>query len=226
MKILVISASFIEAKEVLERLQLELKQGQISHSDYEGHSLDFIITGVGSVSATFHIQKALYDSKYDLAISIGISGTYDETIKIGDVVEVIEEEFADLGIYRYDRFSTLFEAGLKEPDQPPFKNGNLINEYTYSYKKVNYFRKAKGVTVNHPSPDYGKALELHQKYNADIETMENAALFYVCLMIGQHFISLRSISNMVGDERTKWDIPMAVSSITEAFFNLLKEINQ
>ena len=43
--------------------------------------------------------------------------------RIGDVVMPVNDCFADAGIEDGDKFNTLFEAGLADPDEFPFRNG-------------------------------------------------------------------------------------------------------
>ena len=50
---------------------------------------------------------------------------------------------------------------------------------------------------------------------ADIETMEGAAFFDVCLRRGVPFAEIRAVSNRVGEEdRSRWDIPLALRNLT------------
>jgi futalosine hydrolase len=64
-----------------------------------------------------------------------------------------------------------------------------------------------------------------EKYNADIESMEGAALHYVCAMQQIPFIQIRGISNMVGErDKTKWKIPESMLAATNACINLINKI--
>ncbi|MBR1538541.1 MAG: hypothetical protein IJ636_03445 [Bacteroidales bacterium] len=57
---------------------------------------------------------------------------------------------------------------------------------------------------------------------ADIESMEGAAVFEVCLRRGIPFAEIRSISNAVGErDHANWDIPAALSAL-ESALNTLK----
>jgi futalosine hydrolase len=71
---------------------------------------------------------------------------------------------------------------------------------------------------------YDASIDLMQKkYNCDLETMEGAAFFYVCLMENVSFLQIRSVSNYV-EPRNKenWDIPLAINNLND----VLKEVIQ
>ena len=84
----------------------------------ENSTIDFLITGVGSPQSIYHLTKRLNQIDYDIVIQAGIAGSFTKTIKLGDVVLVKEDHFADVGISEQDRFQTIFEKGFA--DDLPF----------------------------------------------------------------------------------------------------------
>ncbi len=50
---------------------------------------------------------------------------------------------------------------------------------------------------------------------AQVENMEGAAFFSICALFGVPHAQIRAISNYVGDERQKWNIPLAVKRLAE-----------
>ncbi len=62
---------------------------------------------------------------------------------------------------------------------------------------------------------------------ADIENMEGAALFALAREAGVACGQIRAISNYVGEERSKWDIDLALDNLTETILNLeLEELEE
>ena len=55
---------------------------------------------------------------------------------------------------------------------------------------------------------------------AEIENMEGAALFAMAQAEGVRCGEIRAISNYVGEERSEWDIPLALERLTETILNL------
>ena len=53
-----------------------------------------------------------------------------------------------------------------------------------------------------------------KKYNPAIETMEGAAFSYICAIEKINFLSLRSVSNLVGErDKSLWNIPLAIENL-------------
>ncbi|HNJ95959.1 MAG TPA: futalosine hydrolase, partial [Ferruginibacter sp.] len=66
--------------------------------------------------------------------------------------------------------------------------------------------------------------QLVEHFQPDIESMEGAALHYVCLQEKVPFIQLRAISNYVGErDKSKWKMQEAITNLHN---ELLKLLNQ
>jgi nucleoside phosphorylase len=50
--------------------------------------------------------------------------------------------------------------------------------------------------------------------------MEGAALFALAQAEGVRCGEIRAISNYVGEERSEWDIPLALDNLTDTIINL------
>ncbi len=93
---------------------------------------------------------------------------------------------------------------------------------------MNIFRRqhlplATAITVNKITDDAGQVNELFDKFNPGIESMEGAALHYVCLLQKVGFLQLRSISNMVGErDKSKWAMKEAITNLNVELKSLLK----
>lgn len=185
--------------------------------------VDFLITGVGVPEALYHISKRLHQVDYDVVVQAGIAGRFDKTISLGEVVAVKRDCFADLGVYEKKQFFTLFEKGFGNKDQFPFKGGWLENNVTWN--DIHGFKKVTGITVNTITDDLPDIELLRSKYNPVVESMEGAALHYVCLQENIRFLQLRSISNDVGErDKTKWKINEAINHLNEAIVNTIDKL--
>ena len=72
-----------------------------------------LITGVGMVNTAINLTKELIKSDYDLVINMGIAGSFSDDIKIGDVVEVVEDTFSEIGFEDGDKFSKFTDFMIK-----------------------------------------------------------------------------------------------------------------
>ena len=225
MNLLIVAATKLEIKPFLKKINYHKDDWTDSTSlKYNTHQLDIKITGVGLVFTTYHLIKALNKKKYDLVINAGIAGSFDQNQKIGEVVNVVREEFADLGIEGTNNFNTLFDLGFADKNEFPFKEGKLWNNF--DSEVIIGLPKVAGVSSNIAHGSQKSIDFLIDKFNADIETMEGAAFFYVCLQEKVCFVQIRSISNYV-EPRNKdgWNIPLALSNLSDFLVNLIDNLN-
>ncbi|MDR3245826.1 MAG: futalosine hydrolase [Prevotellaceae bacterium] len=178
-------------------------------------------TGVGIASTAYNLAKLLHD-RYDFVLNIGIAGSFSDRLNIGDVTAVYSETFGDFGVSfpcgmtKEIGFSTCFEANIIPANMFPFTNGSLISGEAEKISRNLSVPLAKGVTNNTVSGENSLIKRMRDKFSPDIETMEGAAFFYVCLCENIPFVEIRSISNMV-ESRNKsgWDIPLAIKNLSE-----------
>jgi len=213
-KILLVTATSAEA-DILKRID-----GVTSADNFyifSGTEIHSLVTGVGSVSTAWSLKQWLaVNEKPDLVINAGIAGSFSDTIRIGDVVMPVTDCFADSGIEDGDRFLTLFESGLADPDEFPFRSGLLHGDANTSERLQNIIKPVNAITVNTATGSEKTIVHLLKKYNPQIETMEGATFFYICTREKLPFLALRSISNMVEPRnRSKWDIPFALEHLSE-----------
>jgi futalosine hydrolase len=200
MKILIVSAT-------------EMEVNAMKRSWRKKHHIDFLTTGAGMTATAYHLAKRFSVKKYDLAINIGLAGSFRKEIKLGEVVNVVSDCFADLGAEDGNKFLSSFEIGLQKKNQFPFGNGILTPVRTNS-SALKHFRKVKGITVNTVHGEVKSIANVKRKFNPDIETMEGAAFFYACMMEKVPCIQLRSISNyVVRRNKAKWNIELALEEL-------------
>ncbi len=180
-----------------------------------------LISGVGMVATTWSLGSILYSSRPDLVINAGIAGALDPLLKLGDVVFVGSERFADLGVEEADgRFTDLYEMDMMGHLPEWCKKGVLIHP---DADKTSFLPVKNGITVNKVHGSQVSIDQIRQKYpDAQIESMEGAAVFYACLSSGTPFMELRSISNEVAvRNRDSWDLPAAIGSLNHVLIEML-----
>ena len=185
--------------------------------------VDTLITGVGVPAAIYHLQKRIHQIDYDFIIQAGIAGSFSNEITLGQVVMVQQDCFADLGMEEKGNYTPIFNTAFADKDEFPFTDGWLIN----TDEKLKYIDlpKAKAITLNKVSDSELQKQQFVQSFNADIETMEGAALHYVCLQEHIPFLQIRSISNHVGErDKTKWQIKEAIENLNKELQILINDL--
>lgn len=224
MKILIVAATWMEVKLIADEFEfVSEKNNFLNEYRYAENEIDFLITGIGTTFTTFHLTTTLHQNNYQLVINLGIAGSLSSDIKIGEVVNVVSEEFADLGIEDKDNFMTLFESGFLESNDFPFENGLL--KATDSNGLLN-FNNVRGITSNKSHGHSTSIAAINEKFSAHVESMEGAAVFYVCKWYGLPCYQIRSISNYVAPrDPSKWNIPLALENLKKSILEVLLNVS-
>ena len=186
-------------------------------------TIDVLITGVGIPSTLFQLQKAILSLQPDIIIQAGIAGSFSNNLSLGQVVLVKQDTFGDIGMEEDKEFTPIFKTNFADSNEFPFSDGWLINpSKLFSVSKLN---NVKAITVNKVSDSEVQKNQSIIHFSPEIETMEGAALHYVCLHQNIPFIQLRAISNYVGErDKTKWKIDLAISNLHNELIKLLKQL--
>ena len=188
MRILVVAATPFEVEEL--------------HSVIKTEDLELITTGVGMVATAFALGKHLAGNSYDLAINLGIAGSFDRDIALGEVVEVTNDRFSELGAEDGEDFLSVDQLGF----------GASTFNSTYQLPANFGLKKVNAITVN---TVHGRD-ESITKISSDtqLESMEGAAFFYACQMAGVPAIQIRAVSNYVERRnRDAWQIGLAIKNL-------------
>ncbi|MBK9015953.1 MAG: futalosine hydrolase [Saprospiraceae bacterium] len=224
MKILVVAATPFEIAPFRQHLQEQFWPHSDTHFQKENLEVHLLVAGVGMTLTAFNLGVLFAKQSFDLAINAGIAGAFNRSLKIGDVVNVTAERFADLGVEEADgSFTDVHELGLVDANATPFVDGWLVNPQMDGF---DFLPTCKGLTINKVHGFQPSIDALLDKYQADAESMEGAAFFLACLLAGQPFLEIRSISNYVETRnRAGWDLPLAIKNLNEVLVELVGTVN-
>ena len=186
-------------------------------------NIDILITGIGLTATTYSLMKQLRLNKPDLVIQAGVGGCFDTSIPLGQVVVVKQEAIADQSVIELNQLKTLFDLKLVPQDQFPFKKGWLINNSEVLKKTT--LKKVKGISVNEITTSKQKIKFYTETFNPVVESMEGAALHYVCLMENIPFIQLRAVSNYIAERNKKnWNMKESILNLNKEIIKLLNNL--
>lgn len=223
MRVLLVSATAMEVKLLTDECKfLKARSDNLLSYRFRDIDFDLLISGIGTAFTTFHLTNTLMNHTYGLVINTGIAGCLSDHLKIGEVVNVVEDEFADLGIEKESEFLTLFESGFMQPDEFPFENRRLKAD---GEGIAGYLPRVKGITSNISHGRETTIHELKDRFSASVESMEGAAVFYVCRWLGLPCVQIRAISNHVAPRSmSRWDIPLALENLRNILMKVLMEL--
>ncbi len=186
---------------------------------------DVLITGVGVPFTQYHLQKRLQQVDYDMIIQAGFAGAFTDELKLGETVVVKQDTFGDLGMEEAHGFHSIFETPFADKDEFPFSDGWLVN--TDEWLNSTVYKKVNAITVNKVSDDELLKQQRIHTFRPAIETMEGAALHYVCLQEKVPFLQLRTISNYVGiRDKTQWKMKESVENLNAALNDIIKQVGK
>lgn len=174
-----------------------------TEAKYFGHpAVTTAFCGIGLSNTAYHTLKTIQAHQPDILILAGIAGTYSHSdLSIGQTVLVRSECEADLGFFTPDGFVHLSKLPL---------------EMEFERRHTLY---CPDIPANCPLPQaasYSMNAALApfvRPYTVDIENMEGAAFFQVCLQEKQRFYEIRTVSNEVKLGHDDWDMDGSVRQL-------------
>ena len=227
MNLLLTSATYFEVNQSIEYLDKYWQKVEEGTWKSGNHEIHLLITGVGVFNVLYELKNRLNQFSYSLIIQAGIGGAFQKNKPLGKVYYIATERFGDIGMEEKDgSFTSIFETPLIDKNSFPFKEGLLLNPEATLTK---FLPLAHGITLNTVTGTQYKAEKIIQKYpDVEIENMEGASFFYVCLKENIPFMSIRSISNYVEDRnKDNWKMEEAIESLNKTLaelFDIVKEM--
>ena len=218
MRILIVAATAAEIAPLQQSLVLSSSKG-------ERPDVDVLITGVGMVAAAARTSGALARTRYDLALNLGICGSFDPALLPGTVVHVVSDGMPELGAEDGQAFLSIDELGLLRGDATPFSNGRLVNAAVPANPVLRGLPAVHGITVNTVHGDEQSIAETVRRFAPQIESMEGAGFMYACLIEAVPFAQVRAVSNRVERRnRSAWKIDEAIASLCRVAREVIERV--
>jgi futalosine hydrolase len=219
MKILLVAATRFEIEPLLSRFAGSKNPDQLILPDF---TVEVLVTGVGMVATAFALGKQLALNNYDLAINVGIAGSFAFDIELGEVVLVTEDVFAEQGAEDNEDFLSLVDLGFGEITQYSHQSIQKGEQTNLNLAMPEQIRKVKAITVNKVHGNEFSIAKTLSRFKAEVESMEGAAFFYACNQSQTPCIQLRAISNYVEPrDKERWKVDLAIKNLNEFLINFL-----
>jgi futalosine hydrolase len=214
MNILLVAATAFEIAPVIEKFKnTGVNERGLQIYAVNSNTLTVLITGVGMVATAFALGKHL-NSSYTMVINAGIAGSFSSDFAIGDVVQVNEDCFAELGAEDDTHFLTINQLGFGDNT---IKNTNtVVNDELKKVTQVN------GITVNKVHGNPSTIAKTLARFKPVTESMEGAAFLFACSEFNIPSVQLRAVSNYV-EKRNKasWNIPLAIKNLNQVLEKII-----
>jgi futalosine hydrolase len=214
----------ITASTVGEWMPTFVQLNKLYTGESERLKVQFYQSGVGMLSSAVAFTRLALEDKPDLVIQIGIAGTFNKKLALGKVVVINEEILGDIGVEEDGNWKDIFDLKLEKSSYHPFEKRKLPNPWLSKYNLLK-LPEVNAISVNEISTNKQRIEVLSKKYKPTIETMEGAALHYVCRETNIPFLQIRSISNYVGErDKSKWKINHSIEQLNKTVLAYLEKL--
>jgi futalosine hydrolase len=184
-----------------------------------------LVTGVGMVATAVRCARELARGDYELAINVGVCGSFNPVFPPGRVVHIGRDQFSELGAEDDDRFLSLLDLKLLGADDFPYTDGVLVNREPPLLPALVALPTVCGITVNTAHGNAAAIDRVVSRCHPDVESMEGAAFMYACLVQGIPFAQVRAVSNVVERRnRPAWKLTEAVRALGDVTVKLLEQV--
>jgi futalosine hydrolase len=184
------------------------------------HAVELLITGVGMVATAAWCARALAGRRYDLALNLGVCGSFDPAVPPGTVVHVVADRLSELGAEDGDRFLAIEELGLGQQ--------TIVNQNPPALDALQQLPRVAGITVNTVHGSERSISGVRARLGSPgplagpVETMEGAAFLYACAMQTVPHAQVRAVSNLVERRnRAAWKMEDAIHNLGAAAIRIL-----
>jgi futalosine hydrolase len=219
MRILIVAATAMEIAPIAAAFaEMPAADATLKSYSYAGHDIYILVTGVGMVATEVWCSRLLARSAYDLALNLGVCGTFDRSIALGTVVHVVADRIAELGAEDGDAFMTVEELKLPADDQ-------FVNDTPPANDALSRLPKVRGITVNTVHGNDRSIAAVVRRFTPQVESMEGAAFMAACLAGGIPFAQVRAVSNVVETRnRAAWKMADAIGNLADAALRIIKSV--
>lgn len=213
MNVLVVAATVLEISPFLEQYRTNKNLPA---------NIDVLVTGIGLTATTYSLTRQLNIKRPDLIIQAGVGGCFDNSIPLGAVLAIKQEAIADQSVIELDKLKTMFDLKLVPQNQYPFSKGWLVNK-SEMLKKIK-LKKVNAVSVNEITTSKQKVKFYNETFGPIVESMEGAALHYVCLMEKIPFVQIRSVSNYIAERNKKnWNMKQSIINLNKELIKIVTD---
>ena len=167
------------------------------------------------VATAGRCARALATARHDVALNLGVCGSFDAALGPGTVVHVVRDRLAELGAEDGDAFLTLRDLQLEGDDE-------FVNQTPPASVALAELPAVSGITVNTVHGQERSIAAVVRRLQPQVESMEGAAFMFACRLSGVPFAQVRAVSNVVERRnRAAWKMHEAIGSLGAAAVRIL-----
>lgn len=217
-KFLIVAATRFEVQPLIQHFKINVHHDEGSFMNESGPDITLLITGIGMVNTAYYLGRYSHNL-FDHVINMGVCGAFNRELKIGEVVNVVEDTLSEMGAEDDKTFIKYADMNLGGKN---IFQSQIINDI----QLLNTLKKVKGITVNKVHGNDESIKNVTALFSADVESMEGAAFLRGCSRLSENYFQLRAVSNYVEKrDKSKWNMPLAINNLNEYVVNLITNLN-
>jgi len=160
---------------------------------YKHITIDFVELGYTAFETAFKMGKALQKERHHLVLFAGLANSLNNRMKVGDVLNVINDIPSGIGKENDDGFQHAYQLNWLDSKKLPHHRGGFINMSSAYFNVFLPFMKTAAITTNVLGGNqHTLALKL-KLFPIHIESSNGLGFQYACLHEGVPFYQLRVI---------------------------------
>jgi len=226
MNILIVSATSLEIEPLTLQFNFKKEINQkLKSYTYKNHQIDILIPGVGMTCTAYWMGKTLSSKLYDIALNLGLAGSFTNDIGIGDTVNITADRISELGAEDGESFLSLIDMDLIKDEDYILSHSEMKNTIEIDSPVIKKLKTVRAITVNTTHGENNSIEKAKELFNPEVESMEGAAFFYACLFEAITCSQIRTISNKVElRNKDNWNIPLAVNNLCKTGLALIDSL--
>jgi futalosine hydrolase len=225
---LLVAATAIEVGDFLTQQHRDLVPvGDPVTANNSFSNLQVLITGPGMLATTHYLSRLLAHEHFGLVINAGIAGSFRKEYPVCCAVNVISDCLPELGAELSEGFIPMYSMDMAKPYRKPYMDVSSLIQADIIGKSpfLDSLPKVRGITVNTISGITEHIIDLIDRTNAEVESMEGAAVLYCCKEAGIPCIQVRTISNYIAPGHLDdWDLKGSIAALTNTLKKILDEL--
>ena len=215
MEILIVTATESEIAPLCSHFKFSFDPtAGIGRLKYREHKIDLLVTGIGMTATAYQMGK-IFRSKYDVALNFGVAGSFNRNLELGEIVNVVQDHFSELGAEHANGFYKLSEIDLPGIQE-------VFNESKINNKVIENIPSVCGITVNTVHGNDESIRKVFDRFHPNTESMEGAAFLYACSAEKIPSAQIRAISNYVElRNKASWNMELAIENLNKKAIEII-----
>lgn len=196
--------------------------GRLNQINFKHIHIDLLETGYTPFETAYFMGKQLAVKKYHLVLVVGLAGSINPDIEVGEIVNIINDKPAFIGAQENDGLKSVYQLKWLNPFEAPHERGFFVNKTSAYFNVFLPFQKVPAITTNILKGDADLLKLKQEKYALDVETINGLAYQYACLSEKINFYQIRAISYNLATEIENENL--AIENLNKTLLDILNKL--